>query len=147
MSDFREVTPDFLTSPQIGSADLAEAVRRGCTMVINNRPDGEAEDQPEGADIAQAAQDAGLGYLAIPIDHSGFSDTQVALMEEALAKAQGPVLAYCRSGTRSTLLWALAQARAGRDPAWIAERAWAAGYNVTPVAAAISAYANKGGSE
>ena len=115
MSDFRRVTDDFWASPQIGVADIAEAKARGAVLVINNRPDGEAPEDPQGEEIAQAARAAGLDYVAIPVTHAGFTEAQVAATIEALARAEGPVLAYCRSGTRSTLLWALAQARQGRD--------------------------------
>ena len=82
-----------------------------------------------------------MDYLAIPVTHAGFSEPQVAAMQLALEKAQGVVLAYCRTGTRSTLLWALAQARAGADLASIAGAASAAGYDVTPVREAMEALA------
>jgi uncharacterized protein (TIGR01244 family) len=78
-----------------------------------------------------------MDYLAIPIGHSGFSEPQVEAMQQALAGASGKVLGYCRSGTRSTLLWSLAQARAGVDPELIAASARDAGYDVSPVRAAM----------
>ncbi len=143
MTDFRQITPEFLASPQITPEDVAEAARLGCTLIVNNRPEGEAQDQPAGSVIESAAKDAGLSYLAIPITHAGFSEPQVAALDEALSNASGPVLAYCRSGTRSTLLWALAQARTGQDPAWIAEHAAAAGYDVAPIAPMIDFYAGQ----
>jgi len=133
MSDFREVTPSFWASPQIGLADVAEAQARGMTLIVNNRPEGEADDQVPGAEIEAAAQSAGLDYLAIPVSHAGFSEEQVGAMADALAEASGPVLAYCRSGTRSTLLWSLAQARGGRAPDEIAADAARAGYDVASI--------------
>ena len=133
MSDFREVTPSFWASPQIGLADVAAAQARGITLIVNNRPENEAEDQIAGVDIEAAARAAGLGYLAIPVTPAGFGDEQVQAMAAALAEASGPVLAYCRSGTRSTLLWALAQARGGRDPDDIAAEAARAGYDIAPI--------------
>ncbi|HAU22541.1 MAG TPA: TIGR01244 family phosphatase, partial [Erythrobacter sp.] len=102
-----------------------------------NRPDGEAPDESQGPEIEAAAKAAGLDYLAIPISHTGFSEPQVAAMQDALDAAEGGVLAYCRSGTRSTLLWALAQARAGADPESIAEAAHNAGYDTSPVRPAM----------
>jgi uncharacterized protein (TIGR01244 family) len=78
-----------------------------------------------------------MDYLAIPIGHSGFSEPQVEAMQNALAATDGKVLGYCRSGTRSTLLWSLAQARAGGDPEEIAAAARNAGYDVSPVRASM----------
>ena len=133
MSQFREVTPSFWASPQIGLADVAEAQARGISLIVNNRPEGETDDQISGADIEAAARAAGLDYLAIPVAPGGFSEGQVHAMADALAAASGPVLAYCRSGTRSTLLWSLAQARSGRVPDEIAADAARAGYDVGPI--------------
>ncbi len=133
MSDFRQLDEQIMASPQISLADLASARALGVRLVINNRPEGESDDQTPGDVIEQAARAAGMDYLAIPITHSGFSHGQVAAMAEALAANEGPILAYCRSGTRSTLLWALAQASRGHDPDALARSAMHAGYDLTPV--------------
>ena len=133
MSDFRQVTASFWASPQFGLADVAEAKARGMALIVNNRPEGEADDQVPGPAIEAAARAAGIDYVAIPVSHAGFSEDQVEAMAEALAEAAGPVLAYCRSGTRSTLLWSLAQAKGGRAPDDIAADAARAGYDVTPI--------------
>ena len=133
MSDFRQLSQSVLASPQITTADLAAAADRGVTLVINNRPDGEAPDEPQGTEIEAAARALGMDYVAIPITHAGFSAPQVAAMRQALDNAAGPVLTYCRSGTRSTLLWSLAQAQAGIDLDEIAGAAQSAGYDVSPV--------------
>jgi uncharacterized protein (TIGR01244 family) len=137
MSEFRPVSDRFLASPQIDVGDIAEARALGVTLVVNNRPEGETPDQTSGADIAEAARAAGLDYRAIPVDHTGLSATQVDQMADALAAAEGKVLAYCRSGTRSTLLWALACASRGENTEAIARAAAAAGYDVGPVRAAM----------
>ena len=137
MSEFRSLSASVLASPQITAGDIAEARDLGVTLVVNNRPEGEAADQVPGDQIAAAARTAGLDYRAIPIDHSGFSMTQVEAMVDALESAQGKVLAYCRSGTRSTLLWALAAASKGADPEAITQAAAAAGYDVSPVRGAM----------
>ena len=134
---FRKLTDQVLASPQIDLADIATAAAQGVTLIINNRPEGESEDQTPGAAIEAAARAAGLGYVAIPVTHAGFSEAQVKAMAEALAGAQGGVLAYCRSGTRSTLLWALAEASRGADPESLARQAAEAGYDITPVRALI----------
>ncbi|HTM95947.1 MAG TPA: TIGR01244 family sulfur transferase [Croceibacterium sp.] len=139
MSDFRRLSESVLASPQIGLEEIAAAKAQGVTLVINNRPEGEAEDQTPGPEIEAAARAAGLDYLAIPITHAGFSEPQIAAMVEALASTTGKVLAYCRSGTRSSLLWALAQAAQGDDPDALARAAAAAGYDVAPVRPAMDA--------
>lgn len=137
MSDFRKLSPTMLASPQIGPAEVADAAGQGVTLIINNRPDGEAPNEPQGPEIEAAAHAAGLDYVAIPIGGAGFGEPQVEAMQQALDSADGTVLAYCRSGTRSTLLWSLAQARAGGDPEEIAAAARLAGYDVSPVRAAM----------
>jgi uncharacterized protein (TIGR01244 family) len=74
-----------------------------------------------------------MDYVAIPVTHAGFSEPQVKAMAEALSATKGPVLAYCRSGTRSTLLWALAEAAEGGDPDALTNMAAKAGYDVSPI--------------
>jgi uncharacterized protein (TIGR01244 family) len=130
---FRRLTAQLQVSPQIGLAEVAEAAAQGVTLIVNNRPEGESDDQTPGPDIEAAAQAAGLGYVAIPVTHAGFSGPQVTAMAEALNGASGPVLAYCRSGTRSTLLWALAEASEGGDPDALTNMAAKAGYDLGPV--------------
>jgi uncharacterized protein (TIGR01244 family) len=130
---FRRLSPTVLASPQIDLADVAAAAEQGVKLVINNRPEGESEDQTPGSEIETAARAAGMDYVAIPVTHAGFSEAQVKAMAAALERAGGPVLAYCRSGTRSTLLWALAEASRGGDPTTIARQAAEAGYDIAPV--------------
>lgn len=130
---FRRIDDSILVSPQLAPADLADAAALGVTQVINNRPDDEEPDQPGGESIAAAAASAGLAYSAIPVTHAGFSHPQIDAMATALKQADGPVLAYCRSGTRSTFLWALARAKLGDHPAVLVEKAEAAGYDLRPI--------------
>ena len=132
---FRKLTESVYASPQIGLGDVAQAKALGVGLIVNNRPEGESGDQTPGAEIAAAAQAAGIDYVAIPVTHTGFSEPQVTAMRAALERAgDARVLAYCRSGTRSTLLWALAEASAGADPRVLAEAAAGAGYDLAPVA-------------
>lgn len=138
---FRTVTDTFLASPQISTDDVAEAAKQGVTLIINNRPDDEDPNQPAGSAIAAAAQDAGLAYVAIPVTHAGFSVPQVEAMRSAIDENGGKTLAYCRSGTRSTLLWALAEAHTGRDPETIATEAANAGYDVGAIRSIMDAFA------
>ncbi|MEM6856801.1 MAG: TIGR01244 family sulfur transferase [Pseudomonadota bacterium] len=133
MTDFRQLSHAFYASPQVTLADIEAAKEAGISVIVNNRPDGEDPAAPQGEDIAAAAQAAGLGYVAIPIGHSGFSEPQIDQLIAALEEADGPVLGYCRSGTRSTLLWALAQAKSGDAPEAITQAAMAAGYDVSPI--------------
>jgi len=133
-SDFRTVSGDFLAAPQIGAADLAAAAEQGVRLVVNNRPDAEEPGQPASAEIEAAAREAGLAYAHIPIDHRGFSAEHVEALHAAIAAAPGKTLAYCRSGTRSTLLWALMRAKYGDEALEaIADAAAQAGYDVRPV--------------
>ncbi|HEU4819583.1 MAG TPA: TIGR01244 family sulfur transferase [Qipengyuania sp.] len=141
--DVRRVTDRYSVAPQIAAEDVATLRDRGFVLVINNRPDGEEPGQPAGAEIEAAAEAAGIAYRAIPVA-GGFSEPQVAEMVETVAGANGPVFAFCRSGTRSTLLWALAQASQGQDLETIADAVTGAGYDVTPVRAAMDALAERG---
>jgi uncharacterized protein (TIGR01244 family) len=137
MSEFRRLTENILVSQQITGEDVAAAAGLGVNLIVNNRPDGEEPSAPQGDEIAAAAAAAGMNYVAIPIGHSGFSEPQVNAMIAALEQAEGPILAYCRSGTRSTLLWALAAAKQGENPDTIAKTAAQAGYDVSPIRAMI----------
>jgi len=132
---FRKLDDSISVAGQIAPEDIAEAARQGFTFIINNRPDDEQPGQPTSTQMEAAAKAAGLGYAAIPITHAGFSEEQVTAMGSALAAAPGPVLAFCRSGTRSTLVWALARARAGDDAGELAAKAAGAGYDLSPIRA------------
>jgi uncharacterized protein (TIGR01244 family) len=117
---------------QIRPEDLPAIAAAGVMMIVNNRPDGEEPGQPFAAQIEVAAREAGLGYRHIPVAGGLYPD-QVQAMAEALEAANGKTLAFCRSGTRSTYLWALASAQAGNGVEEIVRKAGAAGYDLTPV--------------
>jgi uncharacterized protein (TIGR01244 family) len=142
---FRKLNDKIFASPQIGLAEVAEAKAQGIAMIVNNRPEDESDDQTPGKDIEAASLAAGIAYVAIPVTHAGFSESQVEGMRKALAEADGPVLAYCRSGTRSTLLWALAEASGGTSPDSIAAQAAQAGYDIAPVRPLVDMLAAKAG--
>jgi uncharacterized protein (TIGR01244 family) len=133
---FRTLDETILVAGQITPEQLAEAKAQGVTMVINNRPDGEQPGQPTSAEMEAAAQAQGLGYVHIPVDPSGLSMADVEAMTAALAEP-GRKLAFCRSGTRSTNLWALARGAAGDEPAEIVAKAANAGYDVSGLLPAI----------
>ena len=131
---FRTLTDRILVAPQISVDDVAEAQAQGVTMIVNNRPDDEEPGQVNGAQIEAAALKAGIDYIAVPVAHGGFAPWQLDGMAQALEQAgEGKLLAYCRSGTRSTLLWALTRSRAGDHPDVLAAQAAAAGYDISPV--------------
>lgn len=135
---FRKIDDRTFASPQITVAEVTYAKALGVGLIVNNRPEGESDDQTPGAEIEAAAREAGIAYIAIPVTHAGFSMTQVTALRDALAAAgEAPVLAYCRSGTRSTLLWALAQAAEGANPEDIATKAAGAGYDIAPIRAQV----------
>ncbi|MEO1046227.1 MAG: TIGR01244 family sulfur transferase [Pseudomonadota bacterium] len=143
-SMFRTLTPDMLVAPQISVADIATAKEQGVTLIVNNRPDGEAPDQPAGAEIQAAAEAAGIDYVAIPVGHSGFSAPQIEALNTALTRHEdGKTLAYCRSGTRSTFLWSLARAQQGVAPSELARLAGNAGYDISPLTPMLDALSGK----
>ena len=119
---------------QIRPEDMAGIAAAGIRTIVNNRPDGEQPGQPGERQIAEAARAAGLDYHFIPVA-GGVSGAQIGATAEILGAASGPVLAFCRSGTRSTFLWALARARLGDDPDELEAKAGAAGYDLAPIAA------------
>ena len=132
---FRQLTDRVYASPQIGPDEVAAAKALGVALIVNNRPEGESGDQTPGPEIAAAAHAAGIDYVAIPVTPGAFSPEQVEAMREALDRVgDASVLAYCRSGTRSTLLWALAEASAGANPASLTRAAAEAGYDLAPIA-------------
>lgn len=112
MSNFIHITPDFAVAGQLTSADLERAATRGFRTVINNRPDGEERGQPPADETRRLAEALGLGYSHIPTTrHDVFSDDVVERTAAVLADAAGPVLAHCKSGHRSAIVWAAVTAR------------------------------------
>jgi len=122
------LTDALSVAPQIEPDDVAAAAARGFRSVINNRPDGEQDGQPAGATIEAAAQRAGLAYRHIPVVSGQLQDAQVQAFASALEALPGPVLAFCRSGTRCASLWAL---QAGGDADAVLATARAAGYDLS----------------
>jgi uncharacterized protein (TIGR01244 family) len=130
---FRELDKQVLVADSpMRPQDMAEAAARGVTLAINNRPDGEAVDQFDATALREAAEAAGLDYLHIPVELE-FSGEKVEALLDAMNGASGRVLLFCRSGMRSTYLWALARAREGAMPEAVAGNAARAGYDVRPI--------------
>lgn len=130
MTEFRKVTDRFEVSPQITPDDARQAAAGGVALIINNRPDGEVPGQPTNAEIEAAARSAGADYLFLPVVGRPTAD-QARAQAAAVAAAKGPVLAFCRSGTRSITTWALGEAAGGRDRAELARLAADAGYDLS----------------
>ncbi len=107
----RAVSPDVCVAPQLTPAAMAEAAAMGFRSVVNNRPDFEhGPDQPTSAEIEAAAKAAGLEYRHLPVDGGWQSPEEIAAFAQLLAELPRPLLAFCRSGARSTRLFMAAQA-------------------------------------
>ncbi|MEK0085925.1 TIGR01244 family sulfur transferase [Benzoatithermus flavus] len=125
----RKLTPFLHVSPQISEADLGVLAAQGFKSVVNNRPDGEGEGQPTSEALAAAAARLGLAYRHLPVISGRVTDEDVAAFAKELSELKGPVLAFCRTGTRSTTLWALSEAW-HLDPDAILRTAAEAGYDL-----------------
>ncbi len=127
--DIRPLTPDYAVSPQIDPEDF-EAIRAaGFTTVIDNRPDGEIPPSHHTEAMRAAAEAAGLTFVANHVYPGALTLENVEAQRAAIEGSEGPVLAYCASGNRSSIVWSLAQA--GRMPTdAIIEAATKAGYQV-----------------
>jgi sulfide:quinone oxidoreductase len=99
------LTPTIAAAPQIQPSDMAAIAALGYAVVINNRPDGEAVDQPTSEELRAAAEAAGLDYHYFPVNAFNYPGDGLAAMRTAFAAAERPVFAFCRSGTRSANLW------------------------------------------
>ena len=129
----RQLDQKVFVSGQIRPEDVAGLREQGIAMVINNRPDGEEPGQPPSAELEAAAEAAGLDYRHIPIAR-GLGPAEVEEMQSALSElGDGKLLAFCRSGMRSTLAWAVARRDQGVPREELDERAHSVGFNLTAV--------------
>jgi uncharacterized protein (TIGR01244 family) len=129
----RKLDDKTLISGQIRPEDVAGLKESGVTMIVNNRPDGEDPGQPLAADIEAAAEAAGIAYRFVPITR-GIGPSDVEAMREAIEAAEGKLLAFCRSGNRSALAWAVARREQGALIEELQQAAAAAGVDLSPVA-------------
>ncbi len=133
MSSIRPVTEDFSVSPQIALSDLTVAASQGVKRVICNRPDDEDPGQINSTEARAQTEALGMSYVHIPV-RSGPTPDQVEEMRVAIAEASGPVLAYCRSGTRSIVTWSIGQMVSGeREASELIALGTAAGYDLSSV--------------
>jgi len=128
--EIKPIAPGFAVAPQITPGDVARAVEAGYKTIICNRPDGEDVGQPTAAQIADAARAAGVEFRFLPLV-PGMSPTEIVHdFEDALTNCAAPILAYCRTGTRCTTLWALSRAKQ-QSPDEILAAAAQAGYDLS----------------
>ena len=138
MADIKSVTDLFAVAPQIDEDDFAQIADAGFRLVINNRPDGETFGQMSSARAEQAAIAYGLDYVAIPVI-GGPTPDAVTTLSDILENRDDPILAYCRSGTRSCTLWTMAAVKAGLEtPETAINKAREAGYDLSPLANALA---------
>lgn len=130
----RQLDERTLVSGQIAPHEIAGLAEQGFTVLVNNRPDAEEQGQPLASDIEEAAAQAGIAYRFVPIAR-GIGPADVDAMREALRDAQGgKLLAFCRTGTRSALVCALAHREEGAPRDEVERRLKAAGYDPGPIA-------------
>ncbi|MEQ9813027.1 MAG: TIGR01244 family sulfur transferase [Azospirillaceae bacterium] len=130
MSEPKRLTAALSVMPQLDPAQVPAMAARGFKSIVNNRPDGEQDGQPRSAEIEAAARSAGLAYAHLPVVPGKIGDADVAAFSELLTDLPGPVLAFCRTGTRSASLWALGQAGDTPSSALI-DTAKGAGYDLS----------------
>lgn len=107
----KKISPCLSVSDQIQCTDMAEIAALGFKAIINNRPDGESDDQPLSASLAEAADAQGIAYFDVPVVAGNLTDEDVEAFANVMSDLRGPVLAFCRTGTRSITLWALDAAK------------------------------------
>lgn len=108
--DIRQLSPTHAVSPQIDPEDLPAIAAAGFTTIICNRPDMEVPPSHQALAMKAATQAAGLQFVEIPVTHQGLNLEMVQAQKDAISASTGPSLAYCASGTRSSIVWSLTQA-------------------------------------
>jgi uncharacterized protein (TIGR01244 family) len=130
----RQLDDRVMVSGQVAPHEVAGLAEQGVTMLVNNRPDGEEPGQPLAGEIEEAAAAAGIGYRFVPIIR-GIGPADVEEMQKALrATERGMLLAFCRSGTRSALVVALAKREEGASSDEVVQQLNQAGFDHGPIA-------------
>ena len=130
----RQLDEKTLVDGQIGPDDVQALKELGVTLIVNNRPDGEDANQPTSDSIEAAARNAGLDYRHVPIAR-GLGPSDIEAMREAMhSVGEGKLFAFCRSGNRSTLAWAVARSEDGVSREELDRMANEAGFDLGPVA-------------
>ncbi|GGH22577.1 TIGR01244 family protein [Cribrihabitans marinus] len=110
--DIRQLSPRYSVSPQISTQDIPAIAEAGIKRIICNRPDAEVPPSHQAEAIGRAARDAGVGFEVLELTHQTMTPENIARQKSLIDEADGPVLAYCASGTRCSVVWALGQAGA-----------------------------------
>jgi uncharacterized protein (TIGR01244 family) len=131
--DVTWISDDVAITTQVYPDQMPAIAKAGFKSLINNRPEHESPDQPAGHRVEEAAEQAGLAYRAVPLNAPELSPAHVNAMGQALRETPGPHLAFCRSGTRSYLLWALDRAREGADVEQMIAHAADNGYDISVI--------------
>ncbi|MFW5655252.1 MAG: TIGR01244 family sulfur transferase [Roseicyclus sp.] len=127
--DLRQIADGYAVTPQIEPGDMAELAQAGVTTVICNRPDAENPPALQAAAMQEAAEAAGIAFVFNPVTSGMLTEANVEEQAEAIAASEGPVVAYCASGNRSTVVWALGVADR-MSPEEILARAASGGYDL-----------------
>ena len=137
----KRLTPDLSVMPQVSEADIGTLAKQGIKSIVGNRPEGESADQPKWTDLKAAALARGMEAVHIPVVANAISEEDIDAFREAFERLPKPIAAFCRTGTRAALLWALAN----NDGLTIDERigvAARAGTDLEPFRARIQASSN-----
>lgn len=140
--DIRKIDDSLSVAPQIAIADVAEIARLGFKTLVANRPDREESGQPAMTDIEAAAAEHGLKWVYMPVESGNITDADVDRFATMIRDADTPVFAFCRSGTRCTVLWALSNA-GELEPQDILSKAQQAGYDMTGLIPRLMQQASK----
>ncbi len=138
----RNLSPTYAVSPQIDVGDIASIAEAGFKTIICNRPDAEVPPSHHASVMEAAAHDAGLAFVSIPVTHQGLNMEMIDAQKAAMDSSDGPTLAYCASGTRSSIVWALGQANEMPADDILAATS-AAGYDLGGMRAQLDALAKR----
>lgn len=130
--DPKPLCPELAVDKQLTRQDIAQAKAQGFRSIINNRPDAEEPGQPTSDELAEAARQAGLAYAHIPVVPGQIGEADIAAFDKALETLPHPILGFCRTGTRASMLWALC--RCGSEgPDAVCDTALKAGYDLSAI--------------
>lgn len=138
----KKLTPFLWVSPQIDESDIGSLAAAGFRTIISNRPDRESPDQPATQALQDAAQRQGMAFVHLPVIPGKITDENVQAFRQLMETVDGPVLAFCRTGTRSTSLWALSESH-HLEPDTVLATAAEAGYDLSGMRSRLFSYWEK----
>ena len=137
------IDKNYHVSTQIEPHQVAEIAEKGFVKIICNRPDVEVPDSYSSTVMAKLAAEVGIDFEVLELTHQAMNDENVKKQREFFINANGPVLAYCASGTRCSVIWALGEAMSGTDVNYILDKAAAAGYNLSGLNSSLRSLSEK----